>query len=148
KFITNGPIADFVVTLVRTKPEPRTNSLSLLIIPTDTPGFRVKETLSKLGLHTSPTGWLEFDDCRVPKRLSLRKPNLGFFYATQRLLEERLLAGVSGVAIAALALDDTIRYLQHRLAFDRPLSDLQVVRHRISEMAAEIEMARRFVHSV
>ena len=148
KFITNGPIADFVVVLARTKPQFTTNSLSLIIVPTDIPGFRVKETLRKLGMHSSPTGWLEFDRCRVPKRLTLGRTNVGFHYASRSLMEERLLAGASGVALADLVLHETIRYLQDRPAFEKKLSDLQSVRQRISEMAAEVEMSRRFVHSV
>lgn len=148
KYITNGPIADFVVTLVRTKPESTVNALSLLIVPTDTPGFRVKETLRKLGMHTSPTGWLEFDHCKVPKRLTLGKVNLGYFYLTQNLLEERLIGATCAVAAAKLVLEDTIGYLRQRIAYERPLSQLQAVRHRVSEIAAEVEMAQRFVYSV
>lgn len=148
KYITNGPIADFVVTLVRTRPEAAMTSFSLLLIPTDTPGFRVKETMRKLGLHTSPTGWLEFDGCRVPKRFTLGKPNLGFFYAGTRLLLERLVASATGVAVAAIVLDETIAFLRERPIYDRRLADMQVVRHKIVEAAAELEMARRFVYSL
>jgi alkylation response protein AidB-like acyl-CoA dehydrogenase len=148
KFITNGPIADFVIVLARTRPEYSTNSLSLIIVPTNVPGFRVKETLRKLGMHTSPTGWLAFDRCRVPKRLTLGKPHLGYFYVARNILEERLIGGASGVALADLVLRDTIRYLQGRAAFNQRLADLQSVRHRIAEMAAEIEISRRFVYSV
>jgi alkylation response protein AidB-like acyl-CoA dehydrogenase len=78
KFITNGPIADFVITLVRTRPEPSTQSFTLLIVPTDTPGFAVKETMQKIGMHTSPTGWLAFDACRVPKANTLGRVHLGY----------------------------------------------------------------------
>jgi citronellyl-CoA dehydrogenase len=148
KYITNGPIADFVVVLARTRPERTTNSLSLVIVPTNTPGFRVKESLRKLGMHTSPTGWLEFDRCRVPKRLTLGKLNVGYYYVARNILEERLIGGASGVALAGYVLEDTVAYLKQRKAFGGTLSQLQAVRHRIAEMAAEIEMARRFVHSV
>lgn len=148
KYITNGPIADFVVTLVRTRDTASTTSFSLVIVPTETAGFHVKETLRKLGMHTSPTGWLEFDNCTVPKRLTLGKPGLGYFYHTQNLLEERLIGGVGAVALAGLVLEDTIRYLRQRVAYGRPLSELQTVRHRIVEMAADVEMTKRFVHSV
>lgn len=148
KFITNSPIADFVIVLVRTRPEPSIQSLSLLIVPTDTPGFRVKETLRKLGMHTSPTGWLELDHCRVPKRLTLGKPNLGYHYVARNILEERLVGGAAAVAVADLVLHETMAYLRQRRAFDRRLADLQAIRHRIAEMAAEVEMGRRFVHSV
>ena len=148
KYITNGPIADFVITLVRTKPAPTTTSFALLIIPTDTPGFRVKQVLRKLGMHTSPTGWLAFDQCRVPKDLTLGQAHLGYFYHTQNLNEERLVGAACATAAAKLVLDDTIRYLKARHAYGQPLSRLQAVRHRIADIAAELEMARRFVHSV
>jgi len=148
KYITNGPIADFVIALVRTKPAFTTNSLSLVIVPTDVPGFRVKESLRKLGMHTSPTGWLVFDHCRVPKRLTLGKPHLGYYYVARNILEERLIGGASAVALAGYVLEETIRYLKQRIAFNQPLSQLQAIRHRIAEMAAEVEMAKRFVHSV
>lgn len=148
KFITNGPIADFVVTLVRTRPQKTTTSLSLVIVPTDTPGFEVRERLRTLGLHTSPTGLLRYNGCRVSKRFTLGKPNLGFFYAGQIFLIERLVASASAIALASLALEDTISYVRHRIVFGQPLSQLQAVRHRISEMATELEIARRFTYSV
>lgn len=148
KYITNSPIADFVITLVRTRPEPSTQSLTLLIVPTDTPGFRVKETLRKLGMHTSPTGWIEYDHCRVPKHLTLGRPHLGYHYVARNILEERLVGGAAAVAVAGLVLEDTMAHLRQRRAFDQRLADLQAVRHRIAELAAEVESGRRFVHSV
>jgi citronellyl-CoA dehydrogenase len=148
KYITNGPIADFVVVLARTRAEPATTSLSLIIVPSDTPGFRVRETLRTLGLRTSPTGWLQFENCRVPKRLTLGRQNIGFFYVNQVFLLERLIGTASALALASLALEDTIGHLRRRIVFRQPLAQMQVIRHRVSEMAAEIEMARRFVYSV
>lgn len=148
KYITNGPIADFLIVLLRTRAEIGINSLSLVIVPTDTPGFRVKETLRKLGMHTSPTGWLEFDHCRVPKALTLGKVNLGYHYVARNILEERLLGGACAVAAADLVLHDTIAHLRRRAAFGQTLSQLQAVRHRVAELAAEVESGRRFVHSV
>src|SRR5204863_490525 len=118
KYITNGPIADFLIMLVRTRPESTINSLSLIIVPTDTAGFRVKETLRKLGMHTSPTGWLELDGCRVPKGLTLGKPNLGYHYVARNILEERLVGGACAVAAADFVLHETMAYLKQRVAFN------------------------------
>lgn len=148
KYITNSPIADFLIVLVRTRPEPTINSLSLVIVPTHTPGFRVKETLRKLGMHTSPTGWLSFDNCRIPKRYTLGRVNLGYHYVARNILEERLIGGACAVSIADLVLHETIAYLRQRPAFDKTLADLQAVRHSIAEMSAQLEASRRFVHSV
>jgi alkylation response protein AidB-like acyl-CoA dehydrogenase len=148
KYITNAPLADFVVALVRTKPEGGSNGMSLIIIPTDTPGFRARETLRKIGLPTSPTGRFELDRCRVPKRFTLGKPHLGYYYHTHNLHEERLVGGVASLATARLALEDTIHYLQQRSAYGKRLADLQAIRHKIAEMAADLEMATCFVHAV
>jgi alkylation response protein AidB-like acyl-CoA dehydrogenase len=148
KFITNGPIADFVVTLVRTRPEPTINSLSLIIVPTDTPGFSVKAVLKKLGVRSSPTGWLEYRDCRVPKHLTLGQVNLAYHYVARNILEERLIGGVGAVALGELALRDTIAHLKSRPAFGGTLAQLQALRHLIAEMAADLEAARCFVHAV
>jgi alkylation response protein AidB-like acyl-CoA dehydrogenase len=148
KFITNGPIADFLLVLARTRPEPSAHSLSLFLVPADTPGFRVKESLRKLGMHTSPTGWLEFDGCPLPRSALLGKRNVGYFYVTQNLSQERLLGAASAVAAAQLVLESTIERLRARDAYGTTLSRLQAVRHRVSDVAADLEMARHFVHSV
>lgn len=148
KFITNGPIADYVIALVRTRPEGGPYSLSLVIVPTNLPGFRVKEELKKLGLRTSPTGWLQFEDCRVPKALTLAKTHLGHFYLARNILEERLVGAVAALAATWLVLEDTIKHLRTREAFGRTLSKLQAIRHRMSEMAAQHEACRRFTYSV
>lgn len=147
RYITNAPIADVVIVIVRTREELGTTSLSLVIVPMDTAGLSVG-SLRKLGMHTSPTGWLRFDRCRVPKTLTLGKVNLGYFYVARNILEERLLGGVSSVAIADMVLRTTMAYLQTRVAFGGRLSELQAIRHCVSEMAAEIESSRRFVYSV
>lgn len=148
KFITNGPIADFAIVLARTKNERTVTSLSLIIVPTGTPGFRVKAVLKKLGIRSSPTGWLVFDRCRVPKRYTIGKPHLGFFYADRNLMIERLTGGVAAVAAAQLAIDDTIQGLRDRSAFGQPLIRLQAVRHRLSELSAQLEACRSLVYAV
>jgi citronellyl-CoA dehydrogenase len=148
KFITNGPIADFVIVLARTKNERTVTSLSLIIVPTGTPGFQVKAVLEKLGIHSSPTGWLLFDRCRVPKRYTIGKPHLGFFYADRNLMIERLTGGVAAVAAADLAIRDTIEHLRERQAFGRPIIRLQAVRHRLSELSAQLEACRSLVYAV
>lgn len=147
-FITNGPIADFVIVLSRTRNERTTTSLSLIIVPTDVAGFKVKATLKKLGIRSSPTGWLLFDRCRVSKRHTLGKPNLGFFYADRNLMIERLAGGVAAVAAAELALNDTIQHLRERHAFGQPIIRLQAIRHRLSELSAELEACRSLVYAV
>ncbi len=147
KFITNGPIADYVLALVRTSPNGGSTSFALVLVPTDIPGFEVS-TLRTMGIKASPTGWLKFRECRVPKSMTVGKPNLGFLYLMNGLQRERLVLAVSAVALAALVLQETIARVRSRMIFGHPLGELQAVRHRIAEMAAEIEANRRFVRSV
>lgn len=148
KYITNAPIADFLVLVARTRPEPSIHSLTLLLLPTDTPGLTFHELPPKLGMHSSPTGWFTLDRCRIPKSYTLGKPNLGYHYFLRNILEERLVGGAAALAAADLALHDTIAYLRQRHAYGQPLAKMQSVRHRIADLAAAIEMGRRFVHSV
>ncbi|HVN87394.1 MAG TPA: acyl-CoA dehydrogenase family protein, partial [Candidatus Binatia bacterium] len=102
----------------------------------------------KLGARSSPTGWLAFDRCRVPKRYTIGKPHLGFFYADRNLMIERLIGGVAAVAAAQLALDFTIERLRNRMAFGQPIISLQAIRHRLSELAAQLEACRHFVYAI
>jgi alkylation response protein AidB-like acyl-CoA dehydrogenase len=149
KFITNGPIADYVLTLVRTaRPGHGTSGFALVLVPTDTPGFEVVATLRTMGMRSSPTGWLRFRDCRVPKSMTIGKPHLGLLYLMNGLQRERLVTSASALSLASLLLEETIQRVRQRRLYDRPLGDLQTVRHRIAEMAAQIECCRRFVHSV
>lgn len=147
-FIPNSPIADSVVALVRTREDASLNSLSLVIVPSDCSGFRVRETPQPAALGTSPIGSLAFDNCRVSKRLTLGKPHLGYHYLSRILLEDRLLGGAYAVAIAGLALEETLRFVREQKAYGQALSRQQTIRHRCAELAAEVEVNRRFVHSI
>lgn len=148
KFITNGPIADYVLTLVRTSRSQGTSGFGLVLVPTDTPGFQVLATLRTMGMKSSPTGWLRFEECRVPKALTVGKPHLGLLYLMNGLQRERLVTSASAISMAALAVEETIARVRRRQIYDGPLGDLQAVRHRIAEMAAHVECCQRFVRSV
>jgi len=137
-----------VIVLARTKNERTATSLSLIIVPTSTPGFRVNAVLKKIGIHSSPTGWLSFDRCRVPKRYTIGKPHLGFFYADRNLMIERLTGGIAAVAAGELAIKDTIARLRERVAYGQPIIRFQAVRHRLSELSAQLEACRSLVYAV
>ncbi|HEY3107719.1 MAG TPA: acyl-CoA dehydrogenase, partial [Chloroflexota bacterium] len=117
--------------------------LSLFFVPTDRPGFSVREEQALLGLHTSPTGWLAFDRCAVPAAYLLGRENAAFHYAQKYTGLERLLGGIACVAYAQLVLDETIVHLRGRRIDGVPLGQHQVVRHRVAELLTRIEAARR-----
>ncbi len=146
-FITNGSIADFVVTVTRTGAG---YDMSLLIVDTDNEGFKAVPIKEKLGMHSSDTGQLFFEDCKVPASALLGQQGMGFYYIMNNLQEERLVAAISGAASAEWALNKAMAYAKERSAFGRPIGKFQVIRHKMAKMAIIVEacrsMAYRAVH--
>jgi acyl-CoA dehydrogenase len=146
-FITSGCRADLATTLVRTSDD-RHGGLSLLVIERDTPGFSVGQPLEKMGWWASDTAELFFEDCRVPVENRLGDEGAGFIGVMINFVSERLYLAASCVAIAQLALDESLSYVQQREAFGRTLAGFQVTRHKLAEMATRTTSARAFVSTV
>jgi len=108
----------------------------------DRGGFGVSRTLDKMGMRASDTAELSFSDMRVPAENLLGREGVGFYEVMRVFQRERLVAGLHAVAMAERALEDTIAYVRERQAFGGPLSDKQAVRHRLAEMATDIEAGR------
>ena len=117
--------------------------ISLFTFPTNTPGFQVSKKIKKMGNKCSDTAVLYFDECRIPKRYLLGEEGHGFYHIMTNFQGERLVGALMGVAGAQFALDNTIAYCKEREAFGRPLSGFQVTRHKMVDLATEIEAARR-----
>lgn len=142
-WITNGTRADFITLAVRTGPEGSGfGGVSLVLFPTDVPGFKVTRKIKKIGNHASDTAELSFEDCKIPARYLLGQENHGFYYIMMNFQGERLIAAVSAVAGAQQCLDETIKYCTDRTAFGRPILKFQVWRHTFAELATELEAAR------
>lgn len=138
-WITNGTMADFIVLLVRTG---ESYNLSLLIFDTNTPGFQKIRVENKLGMHTSDTGQLFFENCVVPKENLLGELNMGFYYVMNNIQEERLIASVMGTYGAEWALEKAKQYAREREAFGKSINKFQVIRHKIAQMAIKVETCR------
>jgi len=146
-FITNGVSSDFLIVVVKTNPKEKAKGISLLIVDRDSPGLSAT-TLDKLGWRASDTGEIAFDNVRVPAKNLLGAEGQGFFYVMQHFVSERLSLASGGVAAASYALELTLHYINERKAFGKKLNRFQVLRHRIAQMASEIEMNRQFVYSL
>ncbi len=146
-FITSGSRADFFTTAVRTG-GPGASGLSLLVIESASPGFEVVRKLKKMGWWASDTAEIRFRDCVVPKSHRLGPEGTGLAVLMSNFVEERLLLAAYCVAIAALAIAETERYVARRRAFGQQLAGFQVVRHRLAEMATREQAARAFVSTV
>lgn len=140
-WITNGTMADFIVLVTRTGPD---HNLSLLIFDTDTPGFSAVPVHNKLGMHTSDTGQLYFENCIVPKANLLGEKDFGFYYLMNNIQEERLIAAIMGTYAAEWALGKAIQYSKEREAFGRQIGKFQVLRHKMAQMAITVEACRSF----
>ena len=146
-FITCGTEADYVTTAVRTGPDGH-RGISLLVIPTDTPGFSVVRRLDKMGWRCSDTAELAFVDCRVPVANLLGRENEGFKAIMANFQTERLMLATMAAASAELALHQAVDYAKTRQAFGGPLSDKQVIQHKLASMATQVDVAREYVRRV
>jgi acyl-CoA dehydrogenase len=148
-FITNGVHGDLYFVAARTGPgtaERRHAGISMFLVERGTPGFTVSRRLDKMGMRASDTAELAFQECPVPAANLLGEEGRGFQQLAAGLQRERIMAAVLALSGAGQALEDTLGYLRERQAFDGPLAAKQALRHRVADMATEIEAARHLVY--
>ncbi|MFT7589610.1 MAG: acyl-CoA dehydrogenase, partial [Limisphaerales bacterium] len=143
-FITNGVCGDFVTLACKTK-DAGTSGISLIVVDQGTAGFSATK-LDKMGWHSSDTGELSFDNVRVPVSNLVGEENHGFYYIMDSFQLERLVAAIMAVSGAQHALDMTLQYINEREVFGRKVNRFQVIRHRLADLATEIQAARQFVY--
>ncbi len=144
-FITNGVYGDFIVTVVKTNPELGASGISLLIIDQDSEGIS-RRKLKKLGWHSSDTAELNFDNVKVPASNLIGEEGRGFFYLMNGLQLERICSMPAAITGMERALDLSIQYMSERQAFGKPISRFQVLRHRVAQLAAEVEALKAFTY--
>lgn len=144
-FITNGYYGDFYITVVKTDPKAGSSGISLLLIDKGSEGLTTNK-IQKLGWHASDTAELGFDNVKVPKDHLIGELGKGFKYLMGGLQLERLIAAIHSLATAESAVEYTLNYLKERSAFNKQLKDFQVIRHRVSQMMADIEVLKSFVY--
>ena len=142
-FITNGNRADFVLVLCKTNSAAGYKGFSTLIVEKGMPGFLQGKPLEKLGWHAGDTAELAFENVAVPAANRLGEEGMGFYNAMANLEWERLMMALGVVYSAQLALEKTRTYILQREAFGRPIGKFQVNRHKMVDMAVEIEAARQ-----
>ena len=145
-FITNGTYGDFITLTCKTNPSAGANGVSLIVVDLNAEGIS-RTKLNKMGWHSSDTAEISFDNVRVPVTHLIGQENAGFYYLMESLQLERLVAAIMAVAGSELSLELTIQYLHERETFGRPIAKYQAIRHKIAEMATEVDIAREFVYS-
>ncbi len=142
-FITNGTQADWLCLLARTSNEPGFRGMSLIIVPTNSPGFSVGRKLRKLGNNSSDTGELFFDHVRVPQCNRIGPEGMGFILQMQQFQKERLIGSIMAHAGSEKTVRDTIAYTSERKAFGRPLIENQWIYFKLAELLSEIEALKQ-----
>ena len=140
-WITNGMEADWCCLLARTGDEANHRSMSLMIVPLSAPGV-TRQKIHKLGMHSTDTAQLFFDNVRVPKRHLIGEEGKGFTYQMLQFQEERLWGALSSLRAMDRQIDLTIDYARQRQIFGRSLLDNQVVHYRLAELRTEVEALR------
>lgn len=144
-FITSGTRADYYTVAVRTGGEGY-NGISLLLIERDRPGFSRGKALKKTGWWASDTAELFFDDCRVPVENLIGPENSGFIAIMSNFEMERLSLCVMANMTSELALEESLNYVKTRQAFGRPIGKFQVIRHKLADMATQLEASKTFTY--
>ena len=146
-WISTGIQADWMCMLVNTSEEKGSHrNKSLIVVPLRSNGI-TRHKLSKLGLHSSDTAQIFFDEVRVPASNRIGEEGRGFIYQMEQFQEERLYVVARSLGILQDALDTTIEYTRDRQAFGKAVIDNQFVAFRIAEMQTEVEALRALLHT-
>ena len=145
-WITNGTQADWMCMLANTETDQKNKHLnkSLICVPLKENGKRAKgvtinRKLKKMGMHSSDTAEIFFDDVRVPQKNLVGEEGKGFIYQMMQFQEERLYAAIAGYTGCELAINETINYTRQRKTFGKPILDNQIVHYKLSELMTEVE---------
>jgi citronellyl-CoA dehydrogenase len=147
-YITNGTQADFLTLLARTSEAPGYHSFSLFVVPTGLPGFQISKKLDKLGMRSSDTAELYFDDLRIPAQNRIGQEGEGFIYQMQQFQHERFSALPMCYVGGEDMIRETVEYLRGRIAFGKPLIKKQVLRHRLVQWLSELESLRQLTYHI
>ena len=143
---TNASIADFIVTLVRTESGTGSDSLSLIVVPTDASGLSIGPAEKKMGLHGSPTHAVAYDSVRVPASNLVGERGKGLHYTLATLDGGRIGIGALAVGLAQAAFDEALKYAKERQAFGEPIANHQAIQWMLAEAETNINAARLMVY--
>ena len=146
-FITNGVYSDYLIVAAKTDPSDKYKGISIFVLDRNTKGISATK-LNKLGWKASDTGEIAFDNVVIPAENLLGEEGKGFSYIMQHFALERLIMGVNAHARAEFALDYAINYMKERVAFGKTIDQFQALRHKIAEMASQVDMCKEYNYSI
>ncbi|MFZ5885201.1 MAG: acyl-CoA dehydrogenase family protein [Chloroflexota bacterium] len=143
---TNASIAEYIITLVRTDPRGGSRSLSMILVPTDTPGLVIGPAEKKMGLHGSPTHAVTYENVRVPLGNLIGEEGKGLQQTLATLAGGRIGIGALSVGLAQAAFEHAVNYARERKAFGKPIAEQQAIQWMLADAATEIEAARTMIY--
>ncbi len=146
-FITNGSVADIVTVIAMTDKSRGSRGASAFIVEKGMDGFSVGKEEHKMGIRSSSTSELIFEDCKVPKENLISREGMGFIVAMKTLDQSRPGVAAQALGIAQGALDAAVDYARQRKQFDRPIITFQGLQWMLADMATRVEAARALVYS-
>lgn len=141
-FITNASYAKYVTITALTDKTKGKGGITSILVPTDTPGFTVRSSYEKMGLHGSNTTELFFDNVRVPRENTVGELNKGFKQFLKVLDGGRVAVAALSTGIAQACLDASVKYSKQRVQFGRSISKFQAIQFKIADMAMNVEISR------
>jgi alkylation response protein AidB-like acyl-CoA dehydrogenase len=145
-WITNASLAPLIVTLCRTDPAGGSGSMSLIVVPADTPGLHIHPGEKKMGVRASPTHALTYDEVRVPANNVLQEAGRGLYQTLHVLDGGRLGIGSISVGLARAAFEEAARYALERKAFGKVLAKIQTIQFMLADSALQIDAARLMIY--
>jgi len=141
-FITNGPIADFVIAVTKTVENDETTGIGVFIVERDNPGLTAEKKMEKLGLRSCETSGLVFEDCRVPASAMWGEQQGGFAGLMKALDRSRVSIASLSIGIAEAAFSAALDYAKQREQFGRPIGKFQSIQNKLVDMAVRIDNSR------
>jgi len=146
-FITNGGEADLYTVVALTNKEKGARGASILLVEKDTPGFGFGRKEKKMGIRTSATRELIFEDCQVPAENLIGREGAGFLLAMRLFEKSRPGIGAQALGCAQGAFEEALNYAKQRVQFEHPIISQQAVQHILADMATNIEAARALIYA-
>ncbi|HUW63476.1 MAG TPA: glutaryl-CoA dehydrogenase Acd [Spirochaetia bacterium] len=145
-WISNAQFCDLSLVFAYTDPSQRPRGMSCFIVESKSPGFTTLPIKDKLGVHSSPTGEIILDNCRVPAGALLGQEGEGFKICMSMLENTRLSCAAGGLGLAQACLDAAVDYANNRQQFGQPVGRFQMIQEQIARMVVEEEAARLLVY--
>jgi alkylation response protein AidB-like acyl-CoA dehydrogenase len=145
-WITNGTVADVYIVMAKTDPDAGHDGITAFLTETDRDGIEASRITNKLGIHAADTATIHFEGLRVPEENVVGEVGRGFYQLMQFFAPARADVAAQATGVAQAAFDAAADYASQREQFDQPIAEFQAIRHKLAEMATDIEAARSLTY--